>query len=116
MYNNNNNISYLYILLAIGMNDLTSTLFNTVMKELEKRDTSFVVKPVAQKDWKEVERELTSVEPSILSLIAIEKALAEGFKFEFGRNNIKYSNEIKVEEPERDVFYYRDYFTTKGKK
>jgi hypothetical protein len=40
---------------AVGMDDLTSTLFSTVMKELNKRDTTFAVKQVVQRDWKEVE-------------------------------------------------------------
>ena len=87
-----------------------NVLFSSVLKELTKTESTFVSKTYVQKDWKEVEVEMTSVPTDIMALIDINKALAEGFKFEFGRNNITYKSKVEIEDPEKDILYYKEYF------
>jgi hypothetical protein len=79
-----------------------SDFYSSVIKELSKLDT-FTSKTYIPKDWAEVE--VPEPDPIIEDLLELSKARAEGFKFEFGRNKIKYPNKVLIEDPERDVPY-----------
>jgi len=97
-----------------------NAMFGSLMEEFDKMDI-WTTKPHVDKNWNEVEQEESQIEPEIRSLLNIDKAKAEGFRFEFGRNFVIYipvdkSGEliVDVEDAQKDIPYYQEFFADKN--
>jgi hypothetical protein len=89
--------------------------FSIVQQIKEFFSDNFTTIPYSPKDWSKVEvPDFSKVDTKILSMIQIEKAKAEGFKFEFGRKDIVYPNKRAIEEPERDCQHFQEHFLKNG--
>lgn len=50
----------------------------------------------------------------IRSLLNIDRAQAEGFKFEFGKAKIPYSSKVDIANKESNIPFYSEYLYKKG--
>lgn len=57
--------------------------------------------------------DIASVPKECLRLLDIEKCQAEGFRFEFGRNDLAQLPH-EIFEPEKNVHYFSDHLSEKG--
>ncbi|PRP73579.1 hypothetical protein PROFUN_02588 [Planoprotostelium fungivorum] len=89
----------------------TASLFNIIGKEIEKMD-KWTSKDRVLFDWKEVQTDYKSLTPDIACLLDITKSAAEGFNFEFGKNQVVYGNDIiQLEDMDRDFKYFEENFS-----
>eukprot|EP01117_Protostelium_nocturnum_P015431 TRINITY_DN5987_c0_g2_i1.p1 TRINITY_DN5987_c0_g2~~TRINITY_DN5987_c0_g2_i1.p1 ORF type:complete len:779 (-),score=261.64 TRINITY_DN5987_c0_g2_i1:40-2376(-) len=90
---------------------MTAGLFSSLAKEIEKMDT-WTSKDRVFPDWNDISADYSTLDKEYAGMMDIKKSQAEGFQFEFGRNNTLYPNdESRIEDADKNICYYDQFFS-----